>query len=385
MKKAKILLITQLLVNDKMKLFKLLDQSYDITYLITRKTEEHTKTINDIDKIKYKHFKHYNFLRGVFSPSILKELVFSDYDVVINQDPHTPEAIISSIISKLRRKKSIIYSETWDWPRHPSVKILAPFLWIMFKLTDSLISTSHKAVRFSQKLGYPKSRQFFITNLPSDDYYNPQNKVSPPESLYDLKDKIYDLKDKKVLLYLNRIVPYKGLDLLLKAIENLNRDDIHLIICGTDYKDKKTRNTYFIKDVMEKISSMNNVSYVGYSEEKKSFYLNLADLVVFPTTTRDYDGESWGVTTMEAMSAAKPVLVTDAVGCAEEVVNHRQNGLIIQHNNVNLLTTSLNNLLADKEILKQMGKNSRKIWKKITWQNYFLGYKKAIEYSFNKI
>ncbi len=378
MKKIKILLITQLLVNDKMRLFKLLDQNYDITYLITRKTEEHTKTINDIDKIKYKHFKPYNFLRGVFSPSILKEILFSDYDVVINQDPHTPEAILSSIISRLRRKKSIIYSETWNWPRHPSVKILAPFLWIMFKLTDSLISTSHKAVRFSQKLGYPKSKKFFIAHLPSDDYYNSQNKVPLPESLYDLKNK-------KVLLYLNRIVPYKGLDLLLKAIENLNRDDIHLIICGTDYKDKKTRNTHFIKNIMEKIDSMNNVSYVGYSEEKKSFYLNLADLVVFPTTTRDYDGESWGVTTVEAMSAAKPVLVTDAVGCAEEVVNHGQNGLIIQHNNVTLLTTSLNNLLADKEILRQMGKSSRKIWKTITWENYFNSYKKAIEYSFSKI
>jgi len=376
MKETKILLITQLLVNDKMRLFKLLDQSYDITYLITRKTEEHTKTIKDIDKIKYRHFKPYNFLRGVFSPSILKGLVFSDYDVVINQDPHTPEAILSSIISRLRRKKSIIYSETWNWPRHPSAKILTPLLWIMFKLTDALIITSHKALRFSQELGYPKSKKFFMAYLPSNDYYSKTNK----EELYK---RVPETRDKKVLLYLNRIVPYKGLDLLLESFEKLNRDDIYLIICGTDYKDMKTRNQNFVDNIMKKINLMKNVSYVGYSEEKKIFYLSIADLVVFPTTTRDYDGESWGVTTVEAMSAAKPILVTNAVGCAEEIVKHGKNGLIIQHGDVEALINAIKNLLSDSGTLKKMGETSREFWKEITWQNYFLSYKKAIEYALN--
>ena len=126
-----------------------------------------------------------------------------------------------------------------------------------------------------------------------------------------------------------------------------------------------------------------NVSYVGYSEEKKIFYLSMADLVVFPTTTRDYDGESWGVTTLEAMSAAKPILATNAVGCAEEVVKHEKNGFIIQHGEVEPLINAIKKLLSDEENLNRMGEVSRELWDKITWQNYFLGYKKAIEYSLN--
>ena len=374
--KKKILLISQLLVNDKMALFKQLDNFYDMTYLITRKNEEHTKSIKDTDKIKCEHFKPYYFSRMVFSPSILKKILLSDYDVIINQDPHTFEAIFTTLVAKLRGKKSIIYSETWNWPRHPSAKILAPFLWMMFRLTDALITTSHKALNFSQKLGYQKSKKFFIAHLPSHDYYKKIDK----EELYK---SVPEARGKKILLYLNRIVPYKGLDLLLEALENLNMN-FYLIICGTDYKDMKTRNKNFMDNILKKIEVMKNVSYVGYSEEKKVFYLSMADLVVFPTTTRDYDGESWGVTTVEAMSAAKPVLVTNAVGCAEEVVKPGKNGLIIQHGDVISLTNSLKNLLSNDESLKKMGEISRELWKKITWENYFLSYKKAIEYSLDK-
>ena len=212
--------------------------------------------------------------------------------------------------------------------------------------------------------------------LPSNDYYSKTNK----EELYK---RVPETRDKKVLLYLNRIVPYKGLDLLLESFEKLNRDDIYLIICGTDYKDMKTRNQNFVDNIMKKINLMKNVSYVGYSEEKKIFYLSIADLVVFPTTTRDYDGESWGVTTVEAMSAAKPILVTNAVGCAEEIVKHGKNGLIIQHGDVEALINAIKNLLSDSGTLKKMGETSREFWKGITWQNYFLSYKKAIEYALN--
>ena len=75
MKNPKIALVNIYFVEYKMPLFELLHKNYDITYLITRKSEEHTKSIKGTEHFKIKHFKPTYFGRIPFAFSILNELV----------------------------------------------------------------------------------------------------------------------------------------------------------------------------------------------------------------------------------------------------------------------------------------------------------------------
>ena len=81
------------------------------------------------------------------------------------------------------------------------------------------------------------------------------------------------------------------------------------------------------------------------------------------------------------MSASKPVIVTDAVGCSEEVVQDGGNGLIIKHGNSNELKRAIDKIISDDKLIKKMSEKSRKIWESINWDDFINGYKKAIEYS----
>ena len=85
------------------------------------------------------------------------------------------------------------------------------------------------------------------------------------------------------------------------------------------------------------------------------------------------------------MSAKKPIIATDAIGCSSEIIKDGENGFVVSHNNVAKLSEAIKKLSSNKKLIKEMGENSRKIWESITWEDNFLGYKKAIEYSFNKI
>lgn len=67
--------------------------------------------------------------------------------------------------------------------------------------------------------------------------------------------------------------------------------------------------------------------------------------------------ETWGLAVNEAMACGKAILVSDKVGCAEDLVN-TQNGAIFESGNIVDLSQKLIALTNDKSTLKKMGENS---------------------------
>lgn len=381
MKKPKIFAINIYFVPYHIPLLSLLNENFDITYLLVRKNPKLVK-IKDVEKFKYKNFKPFSFGRVKIAFGVFWKLLFSKYDILISNDPHIFETIFGGYIAKIRGKKFILYSETWDWPRRILSKVLNLFLWILFRITDVVIVSSKKAAEYCYKLGYSRKKPYFIFSPPSLDFYdkNVNKKV--------LYRKLPEAKNKKIILYLNRIVPYKGLDYLVKALPRL-KTKIHLIVCGSfDIVEKETRMKGFKEYVEGLIKKFNlrNISFLEYSEEMKKYCLNVCDVAVSPATLRDCDGESWGYMVLDAMSAKKPVIATDTTGCAEEIVKNGINGFVVPHGNlneserVNELAKAIDKVLSDDKLTKKMGENGRKVFKTVNWERAFEEYKKAINY-----
>jgi glycosyltransferase involved in cell wall biosynthesis len=83
-----------------------------------------------------------------------------------------------------------------------------------------------------------------------------------------------------------------------------------------------------------------------------------ADLVVLPSLG---NGETWGLCINEAMCLAKPVIVSDHVGCARDLVIPGRNGLIFEAGNVEGLAQCLRQTLADADQLERWGKRSQEL------------------------
>jgi len=168
-----------------------------------------------------------------------------------------------------------------------------------------------------------------------------------------------NLKGKKVILFLGRIHPKKGLDLLANAfgIVAKERDDVCLLIAGPDsdgYKDK-------IMQTIKKEQVSNKVIFTGMlKDQNKLVALGGADIFILPSYS-----EGFSMAILEAMICKLPVIITRQCNFPE--VAEYEAGIVIEPN-LKRLTEALNILLNNSKLCKKMGENGHKlILKKYTW------------------
>jgi len=130
---------------------------------------------------------------------------------------------------------------------------------------------------------------------------------------------------KKILLFFGLIRNYKGLDLLLQAFSNLNKEFI-LLIAGEVYGDEITYTNLISK------SKNNNIHFVNkfIDEQDVKLYFSVADLCVLPYKSATQSGIQ-----ALANSFCLPVLISNVGGLAEDIVDEK-NGFIL--NDINPLT-----------------------------------------------
>jgi len=68
--------------------------------------------------------------------------------------------------------------------------------------------------------------------------------------------------------------------------------------------------------------------------------------------------ETWGLAVNEAMNAGKPVIVTDQVGAAKDLVGDGDNGYVVPVGDVDVLSDRLRRITSDELLARRMGASS---------------------------
>ncbi len=84
----------------------------------------------------------------------------------------------------------------------------------------------------------------------------------------------------------------------------------------------------------------------------------IADLVILPSYG---SWETWGLAINEAMCLSRPVIVSNHVGCAQDLVHPNRNGLVFTAGNISALAHCLQQAFSKREQLPKWGEESRKI------------------------
>lgn len=100
-----------------------------------------------------------------------------------------------------------------------------------------------------------------------------------------------------------------------------------------------------------------------------------ADLFVLPSYGRS---ETWGLAVNEAMCMGLPVIASDHVGCARDLVMPRRNGLTFPAGDVTALAASLREAMADMARLKAWGSESRRMIAQYSHREATAGLRRAI-------
>lgn len=133
---------------------------------------------------------------------------------------------------------------------------------------------------------------------------------------------LYAPDGEKLLFFVGRITPEKGLHILLRAMPHILRHfpDVRLLVAG--------KNSEKMASLVQELRIGHAVHLLGFiSDETRNCLYNLVDAAVFPSLY-----EPFGIVALEAMAAGCNVIASD-VGGLSEVVHHMHNGLTIIANN----------------------------------------------------
>jgi glycosyltransferase involved in cell wall biosynthesis len=121
--------------------------------------------------------------------------------------------------------------------------------------------------------------------------------------------------DIPIVLFMSRIDPKKGLDVLIPALENLLLEGLkfHFILAGTNPQDPGYEEK-ISKQIQNSSLNLHSTITGFVTGESKSALLQAADIFVLPSYY-----ENFGIAVAEAMVAGKPVVISDQVHICREV------------------------------------------------------------------
>ena len=110
-----------------------------------------------------------------------------------------------------------------------------------------------------------------------------------------------------------------------------------------------------IRDRCAKLGVSDRVQFLGFLDHPTlARYYAACDVFVLPSLQ-----EAQPLVAMEAMWFGRPVIVTKAIVAAEEMVEHSQNGYIVDPDSVDDLTARLRTLAAEPATRAAQGEASR--------------------------
>jgi glycosyltransferase involved in cell wall biosynthesis len=307
----------------------------------------------------------YKVLKNYFGIAfgVIKELL-KNYDLVVDS-LGSIEALFSFTIAKLRRKPIIFGSEHWGWKGGAA----SPFARFVVPRSDAIFVPGSKHREYFISLGISPNKVFIVPNA-SD--------ITSTDEDYEKKEQLkkkLNIGTRKVILYVGRLVKRKGVEYLIEAFAKLRkeRDDVVLIIAGIG--ESKTE----LELLREGLGIKDDVYFVGHLGKLLPAYYALCDICVVPSITEGM-GDPWVFVVNEAMHFGKPVIATDAVGAAYDMIKDGINGFMVPEKNAHALYQAIKKIISDPELEKRMGEESKRIIERgFTYDHMVEGFMKAIE------
>lgn len=158
------------------------------------------------------------------------------------------------------------------------------------------------------------------------------------------------LEGRRVILFTGRLVPHKGVDVILRALLWLPAD-VSAVIVGSGPR---------LSDLVQESRRLGVGDRVRFcpsvSDDDLPSYLALADLFVFPSQNRL---EGFGLAIAEALSAGLPVVVADMPG-VREVITPGVEGLLVEPLIAKDLAEKVVTLLQNPDLSRRMGEAGRR-------------------------
>ena len=234
--------------------------------------------------------------------------------------------------------------------RHPLKRALKRcLLFPLLRRARAAFATGRKATDYWVDAGIPRERVFTLSNTPDIDFFLKESESGTGRREVVRKD--LGLSRHRTGIFVGRFVEVKGVENILEAMAGLSSEkQPQLLLVG----DGPLKSRY------ENIIQRHNlpVRLVGFQQKDQLPELYAAaDFFILPSLS-----EPWGVVVNEAMACGLPLLLSDQVGAAYDLLEEGRNGFMIPAGDTAAWRKALVTMmeLTDAE-LNRMGAASREL------------------------
>jgi D-inositol-3-phosphate glycosyltransferase len=172
----------------------------------------------------------------------------------------------------------------------------------------------------------------------------------------------------RVLLYVGRIEPLKGIDVLIHAIAILREQGVHVclsVIGGDAGEDSEVISVEMarLQAVREESGMDDMVFFLGRkSQDTLPYYYSASEALVMPSHY-----ESFGMVALEAMACGTPVVASQVGGLAF-LIQDGVTGYTVPVDDPQELADRLYTLLCDADLRRRMGEQAASFAREYSWE-----------------
>ncbi len=280
-----------------------------------------------------------------YSPrKLLKEIRQFKPDLIhIHEEPWSLSAFQTILIKKAINKESkiIIDSAAINLYKKPVFKNIEAFV---TRNADLFFARNSECKQTLEMRGCNKPI-YFLSNGVDEDLFYP---INNDEEIQGLKDKYNIPKDKKIIGFIGRMIPEKGIDLFVEAANNLikqGKRDFHFIMVGNGPAKEAVYENIRKENLSEFITILNKVP-----SQKMPDIMNIIDLLVLPSYSTPTWKEQFGRVLVEAMSCGKAVIGSESGGIPEVIGDL---SYIFKERDANDLASKIMNVMGNHSALTQ--------------------------------
>jgi glycosyltransferase involved in cell wall biosynthesis len=257
------------------------------------------------------------------------------------------------LAAKLRRIPVLLRMDSNGF--RPRSWILAFIYRVLFRGVDVVLTVGTANARWCRLNGIPPARMVPSPHFVDNAYFS-EKAATLRLQRQQLRQRWQIPVDAFCFLFAGKLQPKKRPQDLLEAFALMKAQGkipgrpLHLLMVGTGEMEASCRTHVEALQLP--------VSFVGFlnQSEMPGAYA-VSDCLVLPSD----HGESWGLVVNEAMACGLPAIVSDLVGCAEDLVQSGVTGDVVPCANPEALAQSLITMASNPERAARMGEMAREL------------------------
>jgi glycosyltransferase involved in cell wall biosynthesis len=332
-----------------------------LAYLLTGSVEDHPHRHNFHGAwIRRTPLMDLNWLfeRGLANLDEEINQMFTSYvddtkpDVVHTHNMHYFSKPHTEILAQVCKKKGVplVLTAHNVWDENLYLNLTRDIPW------DYIIAVSHYIKRELVGVGADERRCTVVHHGIDHHTFRPE---IPTAATYR---KYPQLKGKRAIFHPARMGIAKGCDVSIKAFNIVHQrfPDTVLVLAGTkniiDWGTTQQKDIAYFISLVKFFGLENNVLIDAYTLDQMPGLYGASDVVIYPSTAM----EPFGLTMLEAMSTAKPMIVTNAGGMPE-IIHDSINGFVVPTKDFEALAGRICRLIAEDRLRERFGRTGRQM------------------------